>query len=117
MSRDPYIDVESVSSARLLPAESGLHTHSEVEQTLSATPTLLASYERIASTSSSTSLCGLRGAGRAARDARLLEADLEDLDEECPGGGVYGRQVGDRAGRGIEEKRVCGAGQKGGSGA
>jgi hypothetical protein len=71
----------SGSSASLLPAESGLHTHSEVEQTLSATHNLLASYECIASTSSSTSSAVSEARDELRGTLALLEADLEDLDE------------------------------------
>ncbi|RSH90290.1 hypothetical protein EHS25_001624 [Saitozyma podzolica] len=64
MSRDPYIDVKR-----------------EVEQTLSATHNLLASYERIASTSSSTSSAVSEARDELRGTLALLEADLEDLDE------------------------------------
>ncbi|GFZ49183.1 hypothetical protein JCM24511_06933 [Saitozyma sp. JCM 24511] len=87
MSRDPYIDVKR------------LHPLSEVEQTLSATHNLLASYERIASTSSSTSSAVSEARDELRGTLALLEADLEDLDESVR----VVESTGDRWGIGPDE--------------
>lgn len=81
--------------------EAELKTSSEVEANLTSTQSLLSSYDRITSSSSSSSPAVIEARDELRGTLSLLEADLEDLEESVR----VVEETGERWGIGDDEVR------------